>query len=417
MNSDAQLELTAKEEKAELNPTPDNYLDLSVGYHKLGRYQDCIDAAYKALKLNPNYAEAYNNIAAAHQALGEWDLAVEANKQALRINRNFTLAKGNLHYALDRRERERAANGLAPAQDKLPIIALARPGGLGDILASLNLIPAIKAANPGKEIWYLCHEWYAKPENLGSTLLAAGCDKVLDSTEVPYWFTRAEKTVGFGWPDDYDDFPGKPMAAKLNHLINYFADEVGVPFDWRSFPSLRIARPKSKYVPDGDYATLQWQAAFSVYKQWPFERWQAVIEQLDFPVVVLNTTTTPNLEDAIALVANARIHLGIDSMAQHLTNFTWVDETGNGRQIPSVILWGSTQPRTAGYPHNTNIFLGLDCQPCFRCAPDRPQRLVATVCDNPPGQTYENPHHACMEGLSVERVVEAAIEKWESART
>ena len=36
------------------------------------KYQECIDAARKALRLKPDYPEAYNNIAAAYEAMSMW---------------------------------------------------------------------------------------------------------------------------------------------------------------------------------------------------------------------------------------------------------------------------------------------------------------------------------------------------------
>jgi tetratricopeptide (TPR) repeat protein len=68
-------------------------------YHQAGRFQDCIDAAKKALKLKPDYAEAYNNIAAANEALGRWDDAIDAARHALRIDPNLQLAKNNLAWS------------------------------------------------------------------------------------------------------------------------------------------------------------------------------------------------------------------------------------------------------------------------------------------------------------------------------
>ena len=48
-------------------------LDLSLSYYQTERYRECIKAAQKALDLHPDYAEAYNNIAAGYMKLSEWD--------------------------------------------------------------------------------------------------------------------------------------------------------------------------------------------------------------------------------------------------------------------------------------------------------------------------------------------------------
>src|SRR5580658_5464330 len=46
--------------------TADEYLDQSLQHYQAGRFQQSIDAARQALKLDPQMAEAYNNIAASY---------------------------------------------------------------------------------------------------------------------------------------------------------------------------------------------------------------------------------------------------------------------------------------------------------------------------------------------------------------
>ena len=87
------------EVQARIRPTPDNLLQLSSLYHQAARYQDCIAAAQQALRLRPDSAEAYNNIAAAHLSLSQWDQAIQAATQALRIKPDFQFARNNLDFA------------------------------------------------------------------------------------------------------------------------------------------------------------------------------------------------------------------------------------------------------------------------------------------------------------------------------
>jgi tetratricopeptide (TPR) repeat protein len=68
-------------------------------YHRGGKYRECIEAARKAIQLRPDYAEAYNNIAAAYEGLKMWDEAIAAAKAALRINPRYQLAKNNLAWS------------------------------------------------------------------------------------------------------------------------------------------------------------------------------------------------------------------------------------------------------------------------------------------------------------------------------
>lgn len=92
-------ELQTAERLARTAPTPENLLTLSLLDHRNGRYQECIDAARQALKLRPDYAEAWNNIAAAYEAMSQWPQAVEAAREAVRLKPDFQLAKNNLAYS------------------------------------------------------------------------------------------------------------------------------------------------------------------------------------------------------------------------------------------------------------------------------------------------------------------------------
>ena len=90
--------------QADAHPTADGYLDLSLRLYQSGKYQECIDAAQKALRLSPNYAEAYNNIAAAYEGMGQWDKAIDAAQQAMRLKPDFQLAKNNLAWSLSQKK-------------------------------------------------------------------------------------------------------------------------------------------------------------------------------------------------------------------------------------------------------------------------------------------------------------------------
>jgi ADP-heptose:LPS heptosyltransferase len=110
------------------------------------------------------------------------------------------------------------------------------------------------------------------------------------------------------------------------------------------------------------------------------------------------------LMTGLAAIANATMHVGVDSFSNHATHLF---------NTPAVILWGSTQWSAAGYPNNRNISLGLSCQPCFKEAPNMSIHPKGP-CDNPPGQVYEAPKHACMAGISVIQVDVVIKEMWSS---
>ena len=83
----------------QVQQTPEGLLEISLSYYQAKRYQASIDAARQALKLNPSYAEAYNNIAAAENALGHYAEGIRAAQQALLLKPDFPLARNNLAWA------------------------------------------------------------------------------------------------------------------------------------------------------------------------------------------------------------------------------------------------------------------------------------------------------------------------------
>ncbi|MFO7789777.1 MAG: tetratricopeptide repeat protein [Bacteroidales bacterium] len=102
-----QTKLERMEIKSEENPTPENFLDLSLVYYQDGMYDDCIEACYKALEIRPDYAPAYNNICSAYNKLGEYEKAIEACEKALKINPEFERAKNNLNHVRQMQKKEK----------------------------------------------------------------------------------------------------------------------------------------------------------------------------------------------------------------------------------------------------------------------------------------------------------------------
>jgi ADP-heptose:LPS heptosyltransferase len=297
---------------------------------------------------------------------------------------------------------------------------LHRPGAIGDIMITLNLVPLLRAAHPGHAIHYACDA--AIGAALADLMRAAGVDEVEDCNgfiERSDNYTRTFNLIGYPLHEGY---PERPMRR---HLLQYFASEMGLPSD--ALPELTLPRPARPAGLPAHYATLQAQAGWSVYKNWPRDRWESLLGACaDIPVFQLGTADeapiagahhdflgTP-LSTAVALVANATLHIGVDSFANHLTHYRWGGDDGAVSRTRGVIVWGSTQASAAGYPHNVNISIGLPCQPCFREDP-KLSRMPRGPCITPPGQTYDAPKHACMHGLPVERVLSEVRRAWDVA--
>lgn len=93
-------QITELSRKIESNPTADNYLILGNLHYNNADYKTAIKYYNEALKINPNYAMAYNNICSAYNLLEKWDEAIKYCEKALSIQPDLELAKNNLSIAL-----------------------------------------------------------------------------------------------------------------------------------------------------------------------------------------------------------------------------------------------------------------------------------------------------------------------------
>lgn len=76
------------------------WLSLSLRSYQQQRYVEAIGCAETALRIQPNYPEAYNNISASYTSLRLYDLAIAAAQDALRLKPDFALARNNLQWAM-----------------------------------------------------------------------------------------------------------------------------------------------------------------------------------------------------------------------------------------------------------------------------------------------------------------------------
>ena len=291
-------------------------------------------------------------------------------------------------------------------------IALHRPGAIGDIIMTLNLVPQLKEQFPGYEINYFCDPGIG--QSLAEFFTLAGIDNWYNFNDlhlVEFEYEHVFNMIGYPIPPK-GNYPEESMT---DHLLNYFAVEAGLSRQ-EVLPCLDLK--KSEPIVEGSYITIHAQAGWSMYKNWAREKWEELIikiqEDSSVPVKFVQIGSVSDfkidgcdhsfmgkpLMDSINLIANAEMHMGVDSFSNHLTHIKW-----DGKRTLGVILWGSTQASAAGYEENININLGLPCQPCFREDP-RISRQPRGLCINPEGQTsYDNPQHACMSGITVDMVL------------
>lgn len=102
--------LNLQEKSAKEFKNPYMFLNLSLQYFNKGDYKKCIELAQKAIKIKPNFPEAYNNIGIAYFNLNNLEKAIQNYNSALKINPKFELAKNNLLYATSRKQKSSAVN-------------------------------------------------------------------------------------------------------------------------------------------------------------------------------------------------------------------------------------------------------------------------------------------------------------------
>ncbi len=76
----------------------------SLSLYQQGKFYEALAAARKATELDPQDANAFNNMCAAYNSLEMWDKAIDSCQKALAINPSFELAKNNLSWALKKKE-------------------------------------------------------------------------------------------------------------------------------------------------------------------------------------------------------------------------------------------------------------------------------------------------------------------------
>jgi len=81
--------------------TAESYLALSLQRYGKKRYPEAIAACRAALKLRPDYAEAWNNIGAACNQLGPLRASRSSVRTGVTLQTDLQLARNNLQYARD----------------------------------------------------------------------------------------------------------------------------------------------------------------------------------------------------------------------------------------------------------------------------------------------------------------------------
>lgn len=80
-------------------PTYDNFFKLGFAYYQKGMLVEAVEAYKGAIQINPSAAIAYDNMGVALGEMGKYDQQIDAARKALEIDPTYERAKHNLAWA------------------------------------------------------------------------------------------------------------------------------------------------------------------------------------------------------------------------------------------------------------------------------------------------------------------------------
>ena len=240
--------------------------------------------------------------------------------------------------------------------------------------------------------------WHGLRE-LRARLRAEGFDTVLDlqgllKSGVLAWLTGAPRRIGLGSKEGsqflmHEVIPRGGIKGRIGSEYRDLAEQLGL--DAGDFlPTLTVdaaararmhARLAQQGLAPGRYAVF---APFTTrpQKHWFEDAWQALAPRLMadtglVPVIlggpadaeagariaaadprILNLAGQTRLPEAVALIADAALLVGVDTGLTHM---------GTALNRPTVAIFGSTCPYLdTGRPNGKVIWLGMECSPCRR---------------------------------------------------
>ena len=110
--NNGKLEQALTESKTLLEKFPNSvflYNIAGASYTGLKQFDNAIKSYKKAIKINPDFAEAYYNMAIAQKVIGEFEEAIKNYKKALKIKPDYFEAHYNLGNILSEKGDKKAA--------------------------------------------------------------------------------------------------------------------------------------------------------------------------------------------------------------------------------------------------------------------------------------------------------------------
>jgi ADP-heptose:LPS heptosyltransferase len=296
-----------------------------------------------------------------------------------------------------------------------PVI-FSRRTGMGDIICTIPATLELIKRHPGATFIYNCHPDFASVPRLAG--VAGQVTHLEPIGLVGHWYGFLLE--GFYHFAHGDDLPGKVASEPM---VSEFCRQFGLPIT-DTHP--RLAAPPAagekvrallgqKKLDPASLVLIHPGPSWTV-KEWPRENWtqlvaalrergftsvaqmgvgrymnfgQVAVEMIPGAVSLVDELS---IEDCVAVIAQARLFVGIDSGLLHLAAST---------HTPAIGLWGCTSPQYF-YEENFRKDFVVSTVPCQGCYHRLPRLHWVTGC----------PHDIqCMKTLPMESVLQACLAK------
>ena len=208
------------------------YNNLGVALSKVGRFEQSIQACQDAIRINPDYFEAYYNQGVVLQDQGNFSQAIESYQEAIRINPDYAQAYNNYGFILHKQGKfDEAIKQYRRAIDLDSTIAQART----------NLGVALLLVGDFKEGWRE-YDWRLKVES--------------------YWYGKRPLPYARWHGGDLEDktilvlaeqgIGDQIMFASVLHLLAQKSRKVLVEIDPRLIPTFQRSFPHMTFFPQFD---------------------------------------------------------------------------------------------------------------------------------------------------------------------
>ncbi len=296
---------------------------------------------------------------------------------------------------------------------KRPII-FSRYAGMGDIICTIPAAHELMKRHSKATFIYNCHADFAAVPRL--TGVAHRITSLNSIGIVGYWYRFL--LAGFYHFTHGDDTPDQVAQEPM---VTEFLRQFDLPFS-AEHPELPVAPAVRKKVLSlvaqkglaADSLVLIHPGPSWVVKEWPHENWKLLVEELrklgytniaqlgvgrhlnfgktEVPVIpgAVSFLDVFTVEECIAVIAEAKLFIGIDSGLLHIAA---------GTRTPAVGIWGSTLPQFF-YPEAVRKSFVVSRVECAGCYHRLPRLHWITGCP------YDI---KCMKTLGVDVVLRACL--------